>query len=60
MKIDSLDSEILELLNKRAAASLAVGAIKAGSSDQIFKPFREQEVLRGLIERNPGTLPRAP
>ncbi len=57
VEIDSLDSEILELLNKRAAASLAVGAIKAGSSDQIFKPFREQEVLRGLIERNPGTLP---
>ncbi|ACS81115.1 prephenate dehydratase [Maridesulfovibrio salexigens] len=57
VEIDSLDSEILELLNKRAAASLAVGAIKAGSSDQIFKPFREQEVLRGLIKRNPGTLP---
>lgn len=56
-EIDSLDSDILELLNKRAAASLAVGAIKAGSSDQIFKPFREQEVLRGLTGRNPGPLP---
>lgn len=56
-EIDILDGEILELLNKRAAASLSVGKLKAGSADQIFKPFREQEVLRGLTARNPGPLP---
>ncbi len=56
-EIDSLDSEILKLLNLRAAASICVGEIKAGSSDQIFKPFREQEVMSGLIGRNPGPLP---
>ncbi|SDL32624.1 chorismate mutase [Maridesulfovibrio ferrireducens] len=56
-EIDTLDGDILELLNKRAAASLSVGKLKAGSADQIFKPFREQEVLRGLTERNSGPLP---
>jgi chorismate mutase/prephenate dehydratase len=56
-KIDSLDTEILKLLNQRASASICVGEIKAGSSEQIFKPFREKEVLTGLIDRNSGPLP---
>ncbi|WP_031481879.1 prephenate dehydratase [Maridesulfovibrio frigidus] len=55
--IDTLDTQILDLLNKRAEASLSVGAVKAGSADQIFKPFREQEVLKGLSDLNPGPLP---
>lgn len=56
-EIDSLDTEILKLLNLRASASICVGEIKAGSSEQIFKPFREKEVMLGLINRNSGPLP---
>lgn len=55
--IDGLDKELLELLNKRAALSLEVGRIKAGSRDLVFKPFREKEVLANLAAANPGPLP---
>lgn len=55
--IDTLDKELLRLLNQRAALSLEVGRIKAGSSDLVFKPFREKEVLANLAAANPGPLP---
>lgn len=56
-EIDRLDLDILSLLNKRAEISLSVGKQKAGSSDQVFKPFREKEVLGNLVSHNPGPLP---
>ncbi len=56
-EIDSLDQDILALLNRRAALSLEVGAIKAGTKDIIFKPFREKDVLDGLLARSRGPLP---
>lgn len=56
-EIDSVDTSILELLNRRAAMSLEVGRIKAGNKDIIFKPFREKEVLQTLVTRNSGPLP---
>lgn len=55
--IDAVDTELLELLNRRAAFSLEVGRIKADSKDVVFKPFREKEVVEKLIARNPGPLP---
>ena len=56
-EIDWVDEEILELLNKRARISKRVGRLKAGSSDVIFKPFREKKLLDKLIGKNPGPLP---
>uniref|UniRef100_I2PWI5 Bifunctional chorismate mutase/prephenate dehydratase n=1 Tax=Desulfovibrio sp. U5L TaxID=596152 RepID=I2PWI5_9BACT len=57
--IDATDDAILELLNRRAAYSLEVGRRKDGRDSAIFKPFREQEVLDRLTEKNPGPLPAA-
>lgn len=58
-QIDSLDKELLALLNRRAQCSREVGVIKSGADDLVFKPFREKEVLRKLSEANPGPLPEA-
>ncbi len=56
-EISRLDREILALLNRRASLSLEVGSIKSTSQDSVFKPFREQEVLDGLVQENSGPLP---
>lgn len=56
--IDSIDAELLTLLNRRASFSLEVGRIKSNSKDIVFKPFREKEVLERLVQENPGPLPK--
>ncbi|MBQ3386292.1 MAG: chorismate mutase, partial [Eggerthellaceae bacterium] len=38
--IDQVDRQLLELLNQRAALSLEVGRIKAGTQGAIFRPQR--------------------
>lgn len=55
--IDQVDRDLLSLLNRRAALSLEVGRLKAGSDEPVFKPFREKEVLEKLSRENPGPLP---
>ncbi len=58
-RIDALDLRLLELLNERSALSLEVGRIKAGGQGTIFKPQREEEILRRLGAHNQGPLPEA-
>ena len=57
IRIDRIDLELLQLLNQRAILCKAVGEIKSQSKDSVFKPFREKEVIKKLISRNPGNLP---
>ncbi len=56
-RINSLDSQIVRLLNKRAEISIKVGQIKSRQQDSIFKPFREKDILETLVQVNPGPLP---
>ncbi|MFO7816753.1 MAG: prephenate dehydratase [Thermodesulfobacteriota bacterium] len=56
-KINATDQKLLDLLNARAKLSLEVGRIKADCGTNIFKPFREKELLESLAEKNPGPLP---
>ncbi|MDO9583199.1 MAG: prephenate dehydratase [Desulfomicrobium sp.] len=56
-QIDSLDEQLLGLLNKRASLSREVGQLKSDSLDIVFKPFREKEVLSRLNSLSPGILP---
>lgn len=58
-EIDDVDAQLLALLNRRAALSLAVGRLKAGDAGMVFKPLREQEVLDALARHNVGPLPEA-
>ena len=53
-RIDALDLEILKLVNERAATAHAIGKLK--SDGVIYRPEREAQVLRQVVERNPGPL----
>ena len=55
-QIDDVDSRLLELLNRRAGLSVAVGQAKRQVSGKVFDPAREARLLEGLAERNPGPL----
>jgi chorismate mutase/prephenate dehydratase len=58
-KIDSIDAQILDLLNRRARVAQDVGHVKAEHKAPVFRPEREAQVLRGVAERNPGPLDSA-
>ncbi len=52
--IDRIDSELLRLLNERAAIALRVGAAKAERDTSLCDPKRELEVLSRVAAENPG------
>lgn len=54
VQIDALDERLLQLLNERAKLAQAVGHVKGGAP--IYRPEREAQVLRRLIEANAGPL----
>lgn len=56
-QIDTIDSQIVDLLNRRANVSLGVGRYKAAKGETIYKPFREQEVMDKIAGSSPGPLP---
>ncbi len=55
--INRLDEQILNVLNERAALSCRIGSLKSGSQEEVFKPFREKDVLKRLQIGNQGPLP---
>jgi chorismate mutase/prephenate dehydratase len=55
-QIDTLDRELLALLNRRAALALAVGEVKKQEGSVAFRPEREAQVIDGLKLVNPGPL----
>lgn len=55
-QIDDVDSRLLELLNRRAGLSLAVGRAKRQVSGKVFDPAREARLLERLAARNEGPL----
>lgn len=54
-RIDGVDDDLLRLFNARAALAQEVGVAKGGAV--VYRPEREAQVLRRLIDRNPGPLP---
>jgi len=59
-QIDRLDLEILDRLNERARCALEVAEVKQQMSGDVapiyYRPEREAQVLRNIMERNPGPL----
>lgn len=53
-EIDAIDSEILNLLNRRAEIALRVGAAKTVVDTSLCDPKRESEVLERLARENAG------
>jgi chorismate mutase / prephenate dehydratase len=59
-QIDEIDLEILDRLNRRAASVQRVGELKQGGRrGPIYVAARERDLVRALIEANPGPFPTA-
>lgn len=60
-QIDDIDRQIHSLLNRRAACAQEVADVKQAHSNgeavQYYRPEREAQVLRAVMERNEGPLP---
>src|SRR5436309_1853586 len=55
-RINDLDDQILDLLNQRAEAALQIGDLKRRQAVPPYAPEREADIVRRLIEQNPGPL----
>lgn len=58
-QIDKLDLQILELINKRAALAGQIGKVKSATSEHVYSPAREEEVLQNVLASNKGPLGEA-
>ena len=56
-EIDEFDHRIVELLNRRAEAVRAIGALKAENSGSVYDPTRERDVYEHVTGANKGPLP---
>lgn len=55
-QIDALDTELLRLLNQRAAIAGEIASIKVVSGLPAYDGNRERQVLARVIEKNTGPL----
>jgi chorismate mutase/prephenate dehydratase len=58
-EIDAIDRQLIELLNRRAQASVEIARIKRNGDVSTYVPSREQEVLRNVLAANRGPLTEA-
>ncbi len=57
-RIDAIDSEFLKLLTDRAKLAAEVANIKASQKAPVYyRPEREAQILRSIVERNQSLLP---
>jgi chorismate mutase-like protein len=56
VKIDSLDTQILSLLNDRARIAETIGDTKAAANLPVVELARERAVIDRMIERSQGPL----
>jgi len=56
-RINTIDEQLVALLNERAAIVVEVGKLKRGSGIPIYAPHREAEVLKRALESSKGPLP---
>jgi len=55
-KIDSIDLELVKLLNERAHYAEEIGKIKQALGLTAYSPEREEEVMSNVSTANPGPL----
>jgi len=56
VQIDSLDQQLLDLLNRRAHVAELVGAVKKREGTPYFRPDRVAQVIEKIQKSNPGPL----
>lgn len=57
LRIDALDLELLELLNRRTSVVEEIGRIKEKLALDIYEPKREEQVFANVLGHNKGPLP---
>ena len=55
-KIDDLDRQIVELLNRRLGLAAEIGKLKRSQGGQIYVAEREDAVFRKVAEMNQGPI----
>jgi chorismate mutase / prephenate dehydratase len=55
-RIDQINHQLLALLGKRARLAMEIGHLKRANGTGVYQPLREQEIMEGLLKRNPGVL----
>ena len=58
-KLDSIDNDVLKLINERMEIVHQVGVLKAHSGGAIYRPERERAIIDRLDDLNAGKLNRA-
>ena len=58
-KLDTIDDQLLKLINERMDVVHEVGVLKANSGGAIYRPEREKAIIDRLEELNEGKLNRA-
>ncbi|MEE8314065.1 MAG: prephenate dehydratase [Myxococcota bacterium] len=58
-RIDRLDDQILEFLNRRATCNAEIGNLKASAGSTPFVPSRELEIFERLERTNSGPFPQS-
>lgn len=56
-KIDEIDTEILNLLNRRTELVLQIGNVKSKNNDNVYVPHREKAIVERLKSLNTGRFP---
>ena len=56
-RIDAVDLQLLELLNRRTAIVEEIGRIKQALALPIYEPRREDQVFANVLHHNRGPLP---
>lgn len=58
-ELDTLNLDILDLINKRAEIVQEIGEIKGKQSTRRFDPVRERDMLNHIISHNDGPFKNA-
>ena len=59
VEIDTVDAQLLRLLNERAKLAQRVGEVKQKYAQPVYRPERESVILEKIAAQNPGPLPTA-
>jgi chorismate mutase len=55
-RVDEVDQELIEALSERARIVQEIMALKIEAGAPVYDPRREEEILRSVVERNPGPI----
>jgi chorismate mutase len=55
-RIDTIDQQLVRLLNSRSACAVEIGRIKRALGLPVYSPEREANILERVMRENPGPL----